>query len=188
MRPSKTSRLRLAEIASLLLRCNQVYQAADMSSKMSTNTPLQVFPYFFFRHSLPVPSCQLQAPKASNSHVQCMSKLSADKITVIVDGYSTMPREIEEQLEGQIATHVFAPVGLGSFAQALTTHFRSKDSSTSVIGVEPDVAACLWKSLKATSHCNQRRTHDHGRPRLRHRLLNRLANPQQGFSRQLDSL
>jgi hypothetical protein len=82
MRPSKTSRLRLAKIASLLLRCNQVHQAPDMSSKMSTNTPLQVFPYFFFRHSLPVPSCQLQAPKASNSHVQCMSKLSADKITV----------------------------------------------------------------------------------------------------------
>ena len=60
-----------------------------------------------------------------------------------------MPREIEEQLEGQTATHVFAPVGVGSFAQAITTHFRSKDSSTSVIGVEPDVAACLWKSLKA---------------------------------------
>jgi len=60
-----------------------------------------------------------------------------------------MPREIEEQLKGQTATHVFAPVGVGSFAQAITTHFRSKDSSTSVIGVEPDVAACLWKSLKA---------------------------------------
>lgn len=60
-----------------------------------------------------------------------------------------MLREIEEQLEGQIATHVFAPAGVGSFAQALTTHFRPNDSSTSIIGVEPDVAACLWKSLKA---------------------------------------
>lgn len=60
-----------------------------------------------------------------------------------------MPREIEEQLNGQTATHVFVPVGVGSFAQAMTTHFRSKGSSTSVIGVEPDVTACLWKSLKA---------------------------------------
>ena len=60
-----------------------------------------------------------------------------------------MSKEIEEQLEGQTVTHVFAPVGVGSFAQANTTHFRSKDRSTSVIGAEPDVAACLWKSLKA---------------------------------------
>ena len=60
-----------------------------------------------------------------------------------------MPREIEAQLKGETATHVFVPVGVGSFAQAMITHFRSKDRPTSVIGVEPDVAACLWKSLKA---------------------------------------
>ena len=60
-----------------------------------------------------------------------------------------MPKEIEEHLQGQTPTHVFAPVGVGSFAQAMTTHFRSKDSTTSVVGVEPDVAACLWKSLRA---------------------------------------
>jgi hypothetical protein len=56
--------------------------------------------------------------------------------------------EIEEQLGGQDVTHAFVPVGVGSFAQAVTTHFRRQGSSTRVIGVEPDTAACLWKSLK----------------------------------------
>jgi len=56
--------------------------------------------------------------------------------------------EIEEQLGAQEATHVFVPVGVGSFAQAVTSHFRQARSLTRVIGVEPDTAACLWKSLK----------------------------------------
>lgn len=65
-----------------------------------------------------------------------------------------MMSEIDDQLEAQQATHVFAPVGVGSFAQAVTSHFRRTGSMTSVIGVEPDTAACLWKSLshgKATA-------------------------------------
>jgi threonine dehydratase len=72
------------------------------------------------------------------------------KLTIpqwIVDGYITMMSEIDDQLDEQLATHVFAPVGVGSFAQAVTSHFRREGSSTRVIGVEPDNAACLWKSL-----------------------------------------
>jgi hypothetical protein len=59
-----------------------------------------------------------------------------------------MMLEIEGQLEGQAVTHAFVPVGVGSFAQAVTSHFRQSGSSARVIGVEPDTAACLWKSLK----------------------------------------
>jgi hypothetical protein len=59
-----------------------------------------------------------------------------------------MMAEIEEQLGEQEVTHAFVPVGVGSFAQAVTTHFRQQGSSTRVIAVEPDTAACLWKSLK----------------------------------------
>jgi hypothetical protein len=66
----------------------------------------------------------------------------------IVDGYSTMMIEIEDQMGEQEVTHAFVPVGVGSFAQAVTSHFRRPESSTRVIGVEPDTAACLWKSLK----------------------------------------
>jgi hypothetical protein len=56
--------------------------------------------------------------------------------------------EIEEQLGEQEVTHAFVPVGVGSFAQAVTSYFRRQGSSSRVIGVEPDTAACLWKSLK----------------------------------------
>lgn len=56
--------------------------------------------------------------------------------------------EIEDQLVDLTATHLFAPVGVGSFAQSVTSYFRREESSTRVIGVEPDTAACLWKSLK----------------------------------------
>ena len=54
-----------------------------------------------------------------------------------------MMSEIEEQLEGQDVTHAFVPVGVGSFAQAVNSHFHQPGSSTRVIGVEPDTAACL---------------------------------------------
>jgi hypothetical protein len=58
-----------------------------------------------------------------------------------------MMSEIDDQLEEEKVTHVFAPVGVGSFAQAVTSHFRREGRFTRVIGVEPDTAACLWKSL-----------------------------------------
>ena len=64
-----------------------------------------------------------------------------------MDGYGTMMSEIDDQLEKQQATHIFAPVGVGSFSQAVTSHFRQQGRFTRVIGVEPDTAACLWKSL-----------------------------------------
>lgn len=60
-----------------------------------------------------------------------------------------MMSEIDDQLADHTATHIFAPVGVGSFAQAVTSHFRREGSSTCVVGVEPDTAACLWKSMKA---------------------------------------
>jgi acetylornithine deacetylase/succinyl-diaminopimelate desuccinylase family protein len=56
--------------------------------------------------------------------------------------------EIDEQLTGLHATHVFMPVGVGSFAQAVTSYFRREGSSTSVIAVEPDTAAYLRHSLE----------------------------------------
>jgi acetylornithine deacetylase/succinyl-diaminopimelate desuccinylase-like protein len=74
-----------------------------------------------------------------------MLKLTATQW--IVDGYGTMMSEIDDQLGEEQATHFFAPVGVGSFAQAVTSHFRRESRSTRVIGVEPDTAACLWKSL-----------------------------------------
>ncbi|KAM0550598.1 hypothetical protein ACHAPJ_008856 [Fusarium lateritium] len=66
----------------------------------------------------------------------------------IVDGYSTMMREIDSQLGSAKADFVIAPVGVGSFAQSVVSHFKREGTSTSMLTVEPDTAACLWKSLE----------------------------------------
>ncbi|KAH8817195.1 tryptophan synthase beta subunit-like PLP-dependent enzyme [Xylogone sp. PMI_703] len=67
----------------------------------------------------------------------------------IIEGYSTMLREVDEQLGDQIPDLVIAPVGVGSFAQAVVTHYKSsaRHSKVKVMTVEPDTAACLYKSL-----------------------------------------
>jgi diaminopropionate ammonia-lyase len=73
----------------------------------------------------------------------------------IVDGYQTMFDEIEEQvleITGRhTITHVLAPVGVGSLAQAVVTHFRRlpRSDETQIITVEPITAACLKTSLEA---------------------------------------
>ncbi|KAM0355211.1 hypothetical protein ACHAPU_001077 [Fusarium lateritium] len=66
----------------------------------------------------------------------------------IVDGYGTMMREVDEQLGSASADMIIAPVGVGSFAQSVVSHFKRSGTSTSVLTVEPDTAACLWKSLE----------------------------------------
>ncbi|KAJ2997905.1 hypothetical protein NUW58_g509 [Xylaria curta] len=77
----------------------------------------------------------------------------------IVDGYTTMMLEIDEQTEGEHVDLVVVPVGVGSFAQAVVSHYKSRKPPTAVLTVEPDTAACLYKSLhegeivvKQTSH------------------------------------
>lgn len=65
----------------------------------------------------------------------------------IVGGYGTLLREIDEQLGSDGADLVVAPVGVGSFAQAVTAHTKAPGRTSKVLVVEPDTAACLWKSL-----------------------------------------
>ncbi|OAQ68575.1 acetylornithine deacetylase [Pochonia chlamydosporia 170] len=68
----------------------------------------------------------------------------------IVEGYMTMLREVDVQLNGAEANLVISPVGVGSFAQAVVSHYkRSGCEKTAVMTVEPDTAACLYKSLRA---------------------------------------
>lgn len=66
----------------------------------------------------------------------------------IVEGYGTLCHEIDEQLDGEPGL-VVVPVGVGSFAQAVITHYRSRDSRTRILAVEPDSAACVLESLRA---------------------------------------
>ncbi|KAL6806928.1 peptidase M20 [Trichoderma sp. SZMC 28013] len=66
----------------------------------------------------------------------------------IVDGYLTMMLEIDGQLGATTPDLVVVPVGVGSFAQAVVTHFKKSGKQTTVLTVEPDTSASLWKSLK----------------------------------------
>ncbi len=72
----------------------------------------------------------------------------------IVDGYATMLIEADAQLAEAGLTGdldlVAVPVGVGSLAQAVVAHYRSRPGRpTAVLSVEPDTAACLLASLSA---------------------------------------
>ena len=72
----------------------------------------------------------------------------------VVEGYSTMLTETDQQLRDQgigLATHAIASVGVGSWAQAVAMHYKSASPPASVVAVEPDTAACLKTSLEAGS-------------------------------------
>lgn len=63
-----------------------------------------------------------------------------------------MLTEADKQLEDMgvpDATHVIASVGVGSWAQAVTMHYKAKSSPVTVVTVEPDSAASLKASLEA---------------------------------------
>jgi diaminopropionate ammonia-lyase len=66
----------------------------------------------------------------------------------IVEGYSTLAREIDEQLP-VFPDLVAVPTGVGSLLQAIVTHFRSGVVAPSVLAVEPVSAACVLDSICA---------------------------------------
>ena len=67
----------------------------------------------------------------------------------IVEGYDTMLEEVDEQL-GAAPDLVAVPVGVGSLAQAVVSHYRRSGSPhPAVLSVEPDSAACVLASLVA---------------------------------------
>ncbi|KAK1492471.1 diaminopropionate ammonia-lyase [Colletotrichum tamarilloi] len=69
----------------------------------------------------------------------------------IVEGYSTLVREAEQQVadHGLKPTLMVTPVGVGSLAHAVVSHCKSDGRDCAVLSVEPDTAPCLWTSLTA---------------------------------------
>ncbi|WP_133918095.1 diaminopropionate ammonia-lyase [Streptomyces sp. NBC_00582] len=72
----------------------------------------------------------------------------------IVEGYSTLCAEIDEQLAAAGAGGpglVVVPVGVGSLAQAVVTHYRSRPApgpaAPALLSVEPRTAACVLTGL-----------------------------------------
>ena len=68
----------------------------------------------------------------------------------IVDGYSTLFREIDTEL-ACTPSMVVVPMGVGSLAHAAVRHYRSRHAGkpVSLLGVEPVTAACVLASLDA---------------------------------------
>ncbi|KAK4044667.1 pyridoxal-phosphate dependent enzyme-domain-containing protein [Parachaetomium inaequale] len=68
----------------------------------------------------------------------------------VVEGYATLLREADAQLHalGLQNSLVVAPVGVGSFAQAVATHYKSRETPATVVAVEPDTAPSLTCSLQ----------------------------------------
>lgn len=68
---------------------------------------------------------------------------------LVVEGYSTLYLELEEQLgeAGVVPDLVLIPGGVGGILQAGVDFFRSRASGPAVVGVEPAEADCLTESL-----------------------------------------
>lgn len=72
----------------------------------------------------------------------------------IVEGYTTLFAEIDDQLSGMGLPRpsvVVVPSGVGSLLQGALTFYRSQPvpDTTAVVSVEPDSAACVLASLSA---------------------------------------
>ncbi len=71
----------------------------------------------------------------------------------VIDGYSTIFAEIDEQLaEGGLPAPnaVVVPMGVGAFAAAVVSHHRAPGAPpTTLVGVEPTDAACILASAQA---------------------------------------
>jgi len=68
----------------------------------------------------------------------------------VVEGYATLVAEVDERL-GRAPDLVVVPVGVGSLAQAVVTHYRPGPAGTApaVVAAEPERAAGLLASLRA---------------------------------------
>jgi diaminopropionate ammonia-lyase len=65
----------------------------------------------------------------------------------IVDGYSTLFAEIDEQLG--VPDLLVVPAGVGSLLQAALNHYRDGTGTPTVVSVEPLSAACVLRSVQA---------------------------------------
>lgn len=69
----------------------------------------------------------------------------------IMEGYTTMAHEAAKQLNGEKPTHIFLQAGVGAMAGAVTAYFADlyKEEKPIIIIVEPNKAACIYKTAKA---------------------------------------
>ena len=68
----------------------------------------------------------------------------------IIEGYSGLMQEVEQQLaeQGLTATIMVTAIGVGSLGHAVVAHCKSRGRGIAVLAVEPENAACLHQSLR----------------------------------------
>lgn len=70
----------------------------------------------------------------------------------IMRGYTTLSLETYEQLSGVVPTHIFLQAGVGSFASSATAFFTEafgREHKPVITIVEPNEAACIFKTMAA---------------------------------------
>ena len=60
-------------------------------------------------------------------------------------------RQVAAATGGKTAGLAFASVGVGSWAQAVASHYKAANARNKIVTVEPDVSACFKESL----HCGE---------------------------------
>lgn len=103
--------------------------------------------------------CVRYANKYAEEHNGIMVQDTAwpgyEKIpTWIIQGYATMAKEAKDALDekGVKPSHIFAQAGVGSLATGVTGYFSSVyqgDKKPFITIVEPEKAACIYKTAKA---------------------------------------
>ena len=67
----------------------------------------------------------------------------------VMEGYLVVAAEAADQI-GTPPSHVFLQAGVGGFAAAMTAYFRARwGAGPTIVVVEPDIAATLFKSIEA---------------------------------------
>ncbi len=100
-----------------------------------------------------VKQCALDAEKNSWSLVADTNAGggSEDVPKLVMQGYTILVQEIIDQLaETKYPTHVFVPGGVGGLAAAVASHFHESlgEKRPKIIVVEPNSAACIFKSVQ----------------------------------------
>lgn len=69
----------------------------------------------------------------------------------IMQGYTTIADEIEQQLGGEPPTHIFLQAGVGSFAAAILGYYAAKygKNRPKCLIIEPNAANCIFRTAKA---------------------------------------
>ncbi|CAG9982778.1 unnamed protein product [Clonostachys byssicola] len=100
-----------------------------------------------------IAAAKASAARINNAIFQDFLRFSEPNATSrwIVEGFSPFLQEVDKQLRASKVDLVVIPVGAGLLAEAVISHFHDSvgHGNPKILSVEPDTAACLWKSLEA---------------------------------------